>query len=51
VRRRKHKKAFKLTSLGEIVVDVGTIVVAAIAFAPEIVAALESLKGLANERR
>jgi hypothetical protein len=37
---------FKLTPLGEIVVDVGTLVVAAIAFAPEIAAALEPLKGL-----
>ena len=43
--RRRRKKTFKLTPLGEIVVDVGTLIVAAIAFAPEIAAALEPLKG------
>jgi hypothetical protein len=41
---RRRKKTFKLTPLGEIVVDVGTVVVAAIAFAPEIAAAFEALK-------
>jgi hypothetical protein len=42
--RRRRKKTFKLTPLGEIVVDVATVVVAAIAFAPEIAAALAPLK-------
>jgi hypothetical protein len=43
--RRRRKKTLKLTPLGEIVIDVGTLVVAAIAFAPEIAAALAPLKG------
>jgi hypothetical protein len=42
--RRKQKKPFKLTPLGELVVDVATVIVAAVAFAPEIVARLEPLK-------
>jgi hypothetical protein len=42
--RRRRGRTFKLTPLGEIVVDIGTVVVAAIAFAPEIAAALASLK-------
>jgi hypothetical protein len=43
-RRRRRTKPFKLSPLGEIVVDIGTLVVAAIAFAPEIVAALAPLR-------
>ena len=43
--RRRRKRTFKLTPLGEIVVDVATLAVAAITFAPEIAAALEPLKG------
>jgi len=43
--RRRRKQPLKLTPLGEIVVDVATLVVAAIAFAPEIAAALEPLQG------
>ncbi len=43
--RRRRKKTFKLTPLGEIVVDFVTLGLIAVAFAPEIEAALTHKKG------